>query len=123
MDQFFKLKEHGTSVKQEFMAGFTTFLAMAYILFVNPDILGATGMDTGAVFVATALAAAIGSAIMGLWANYPVALAPGMGINAFFAFTVCIGMGIPWETALAGTFISGIIFIILVDDQIARNDH
>lgn len=114
MDRFFKLKEHGTSVKQEFMAGFTTFLAMAYILFVNPDILGATGMDTGAVFVATALAAAIGSAIMGLWANYPVALAPGMGINAFFAFTVCIGMGIPWETALAGTFVSGIIFIILV---------
>lgn len=114
MEQFFKLKEHGTSVKQECLAGFTTFLAMAYILFVNPDILGATGMDTGAVFVATALAAAIGSIIMGLWANYPVALAPGMGINAFFAFTVCIGMGIPWETALAGTFISGIIFIILV---------
>lgn len=113
MDRFFGLKEHGTSVRQEFLAGLTTFLAMAYILFVNTDILSVTGMDTGAVFVATALSAAIGSLIMGLWAKYPIALAPGMGINAFFAFTVVIGMGVPWETALAGTFVSGFIFLIL----------
>ncbi|MEB5482466.1 solute carrier family 23 protein, partial [Shouchella clausii] len=87
MDRFFKLTENGTSVKQELLAGFTTFLAMAYILFVNPDILGAAGMDVGAVFVATALAAMTGSIIMGLVANYPIALAPGMGLNAFFAFS------------------------------------
>ncbi|WP_307397978.1 NCS2 family permease [Bacillus horti] len=113
MDRFFGLKEQGTTVRKEFVAGLTTFLAMAYILFVNTDMLSATGMDPGAVFVATALAAALGSLIMGLLANYPVALAPGMGINAFFAFTVVLGMGIPWQTALAGTFVSGVIFFIL----------
>ncbi len=95
------------------MAGFTTFLAMAYILFVNPLMLEQTGMDLGAVFVATAVAAAIGTLIMGLLANYPIALAPGMGLNAFFTFSVVIGMGIDWQVALFGVFCSGIIFIII----------
>lgn len=113
MDRYFNFKELKTNYRQESVAGLTTFLAMAYILFVNPSILSATGMDEGAVFVATALASAIACLIMGVVANYPVALAPGMGINAFFAFTVVLGMGIPWETALAGTFISGLIFFIL----------
>lgn len=113
MDRYFGFKEHGTSYRQEMVAGLTTFLAMAYILFVNPSILSATGMDSGAVFTATALAAAIGTLIMGVLANYPIALAPGMGLNAFFAFGVVLGMGIPWETALFGVFMSGIIFIII----------
>ncbi|GIN14283.1 guanine permease [Shouchella clausii] len=111
MDRFFKLTENGTSVKQELLAGFTTFLAMAYILFVNPDILGAAGMDVGAVFVATALAAMTGSIIMGLVANYPIALAPGMGLNAFFAFSAVIGMGLSWQAALLAVFFSGVIFL------------
>lgn len=113
MKEYFKFKELGTSYRQESVAGLTTFLAMAYILFVNPSLLSAAGMDQKAVFVATGLAAAIGTLIMGLWAKYPVALAPGMGINAFFAFTVVIGYGVPWQTALAGTFVSGLIFFIL----------
>ncbi|HEY4551621.1 MAG TPA: NCS2 family permease [Bacillaceae bacterium] len=113
MERYFNFKELNTSYRQESVAGLTTFLAMAYILFVNPTILSATGMDQGAVFVATGLASAIACLVMGLWAKYPVALAPGMGINAFFAFTVVLGMGIPWQTALAGTFISGFIFFIL----------
>ncbi len=113
MSRYFQFKEFNTNYRQESVAGLTTFLAMAYILFVNPSILSAAGMDQDAVFVATALASAVGCLIMGLWAKYPVALAPGMGINAFFAFTVVIGMGIPWQTALAGTFISGVIFFIL----------
>ncbi|MBS4207033.1 NCS2 family permease [Bacillus sp. FJAT-50079] len=113
MQRYFNFKELNTNYRQESVAGLTTFLAMAYILFVNTSILTAAGMDEGAVFVATALASAAGTLIMGVWANYPLALAPGMGINAFFAFTVVLGMGIPWETALAGTFISGVIFFIL----------
>ncbi|QDP39226.1 NCS2 family permease [Radiobacillus deserti] len=116
MKKFFQFEELGTNVRTEFVAGLTTFLAMAYILFVNPSTLaadGATGMDAGAVFTATALAAAIGSLIMGLVAKYPVALAPGMGLNAFFAYTVVLGWGIPWETALAGVLASGLIFIVL----------
>lgn len=113
MDRYFKFKEWNTSYRQESVAGLTTFLAMAYILFVNLSVLGEAGMDQGAVYVATALSSAIACLIMGLWAKYPVALAPGMGINAFFAYTVVIGMGIPWQTALAGTFISGLIFFIL----------
>ncbi|WP_216831684.1 NCS2 family permease [Alkalihalobacterium elongatum] len=113
MDRFFRFKENGTSYKRETVAGVTTFLSMAYILFVNPDLLSATGMDIGAVFVATALAAALGTLIMGVVANYPIALAPGMGLNAFFAFSVVIGMGIDWQIALFGVFISGIIFIII----------
>lgn len=113
MNKFFKLEERGTTVSKEFIAGLTTFLSMAYIIFVNPNTLGAAGMDTGAVFTATILAAAIGTLIMGLYANFPVALAPGMGMNAFFAYTVVLMMGYSWQQALAGIFVSGILFIIL----------
>ncbi|GAA5417423.1 guanine/hypoxanthine permease PbuG [Paraliobacillus ryukyuensis] len=115
MKNFFEFDRLGTNFRTETMAGITTFLAMAYILFVNPATLAAegTGMDSGAVFTATALAAALGSLIMGLVAKYPIALAPGMGVNAFFAYTVVMGMGIPWETALSGVLVSGLIFIIL----------
>lgn len=111
LEQLFKLKEHGTDVKTEVIAGFTTFLTMAYIVFVNPSILSLTGMDFNAVFVATCLAAALGTGIMALVANYPIALAPGMGLNAYFTFTVCKGMGVSWQVALGAVFISGIIFL------------
>jgi AGZA family xanthine/uracil permease-like MFS transporter len=113
LDHYFKLTEHRTNVRTEVIAGVTTFLTMAYIIFVNPDILAAAGMDKGAVFVATCLAAAIGTLIMGLYANYPIALAPGMGLNAFFAFVVVKGMGVNWQIALAAVFVSGILFLIL----------
>lgn len=113
MDRYFSFDEFGTNYKREIMGGITTFLAMAYILFVNPSVLEPTGMDTGAVYVATALAAAIGTIIMGLVARYPIALAPGMGLNAFFTYSVVLGMGIPWETALLGVFVSGLIFILI----------
>jgi AGZA family xanthine/uracil permease-like MFS transporter len=113
LDDFFKLTENGTNVRTELIAGLTTFLTMAYIAFVNPSILAAAGMDQGAVFVATCLAAAVGSLIMGLWANYPIALAPGMGLNAFFAFGVVLGMGHSWETALGAVFIAGVLFFLL----------
>jgi len=113
LETYFKLTENGTNVRTELIAGLTTFLTMAYIAFVNPSILAATGMDAGAVFVATCVAAAIGSLIMGLWANYPIALAPGMGLNAFFAFGVVLGMGHSWETALGAVFIAGVLFFLL----------
>ncbi len=113
LDQFFKLKENGTSVKTEVLAGCTTFLAMCYIIVVNPDILSQAGMDYGAVFVATCIAASIGCMMMGLIANYPIALAPGMGLNAYFTYSVVKGMGVPWEVALGAVFISGLLFIAL----------
>ena len=113
MENFFKLKEHGTDVKTEVNAGLTTFMTMAYILAVNPSILGATGMDTGAIFTATALASAIGSFCMALFANLPFVLSAGMGLNAYFAYTVVLGMGYSWEVALTAVFVEGIIFIIL----------
>lgn len=114
MAQYFRFKEHGTNLRTEIVAGITTFLTMAYILIVNPAILGHDGgMDFGAVFVATAVAAAIGSLLMGVVANYPIALAPGMGLNAYFTYTVVLGMGVPWQTALGAVFISGVIFILL----------
>ena len=113
MENFFKLKEHGTDVKSEVIAGLTTFMTMAYILAVNPSILGATGMDTGAIFTATALASAIGSFCMALFANLPFVLSAGMGLNAYFAYTVVLGMGYSWEVALTAVFVEGIIFIIL----------
>ncbi|NMP15507.1 NCS2 family permease [Thalassotalea sp. Y01] len=112
-EKLFKLAEHGTNVKQEILAGFTTFLTMGYIIFVNPSMLAMTGMDQGAVFVATCLAAAIGCLIMGFYANYPIALAPGMGLNAFFTFTVVLELGYSWNVALGGVFISGVIFTLL----------
>lgn len=112
-ENLFKLSENGTTVRIEVMAGLTTFLTMAYIIIVNPDIMSAAGMDKGALFVATCIAAAIGCLIMGLWANYPIALAPGLGLNAFFAFGVVGGMGVPWQTALGVIFLSGIFFLII----------
>lgn len=113
LDKYFHIKALGSSVKTECIAGVTTFLTMAYIVVVNPSILASTGMDVGAVFTATCIAAAIGSLIMGLVANYPIALAPGMGINAFFAFVVVGAMGHTWQVALAAVFISGSVFLIL----------
>lgn len=113
MEKFFKLEERGTTVSKEFVAGITTFLSMAYIIFVNPSTLSAAGMDKGAVFTSTILAAAIGTLIMGLYANFPVALAPGMGMNAFFAYTVVLVMGYSWQQALAGIFVSGLLFMAL----------
>ncbi|MFP3977725.1 NCS2 family permease [Marinobacter sp. KMM 10035] len=113
LERLFKLQAHGTNVRKELVAGITTFLTMAYIIVVNPDMLSTTGMDYGAVFVATCLAAAIGTLIMGLWANYPIALAPGMGLNAFFAFTVVGSLGYSWEVALGAVFLSGLIFFLL----------
>ena len=113
MEKFFKLNEKNTSVKTEILAGLTTFLAMAYILGVNPSILGDTGMDKASVFLATALSAGVASIIMGLVANYPVALAAGMGVNALFAYTICGQMGFTWSAALCAVFISGVIFVVI----------
>ncbi|OEG00272.1 guanine permease [Vulcanibacillus modesticaldus] len=114
LERFFGLSTHKTNIRTEALAGLTTFLTMAYILVVNPFFLGELGgMDMGAVFVATALAAAIGTLLMGLLANYPIALAPGMGLNAYFTFYVVLGLGIPWEKALGAVFISGAIFFLL----------
>lgn len=113
LEKLFKLKQNKTSLKQEAVAGLTTFLTMAYIIFVNPSMLADAGMDQGAVFVATCVAAAIGCLVMGLLANYPIALAPGMGLNAFFTYTVVGEMGYSWETALGAVFLSGICFMIL----------
>lgn len=110
---YFQLDKYKTSVKVEFLAGLTTFISMSYILFVNPSVLGASGMDKGAVFTATTLASALGTALMGIVANYPIGEAPALGINAFFAYTVCIGMHVSWETALAAVFVASIIFILI----------
>ena len=110
---YFKLDENKTDVRTEVLAGITTFLTMAYIIFVNPLILGDAGMDKGSVFVATCLAAALATAVMGLYANYPIALAPGMGLNAYFAYGVVNGMGVPWQVALGAVFISGVLFLAL----------
>lgn len=113
IDKLFAPSAQGSDIKTEVLAGFTTFLTMAYIIFVNPAILGDAGMPKDAVFVATCLAAAIGSLIMGLYANYPIALAPGMGLNAYFAYGVVKGMGLPWQVALGAVFISGCLFMAI----------
>ncbi|HVL21846.1 MAG TPA: NCS2 family permease, partial [Amaricoccus sp.] len=120
LDSFFKLTEHKTDVRTEVVAGITTFLTMAYIIFVNPQILSTTGMDQSAVFVATCLAAALGCFIMGFYANWPIAMAPGMGLNAFFAFTVVGALGYTWQAALGAVFISGCIFLILTVTGVRR---
>lgn len=112
-EKVFKLEEAGSSIPTELMAGLTTFLTMSYIMVVNPQILASAGIDQGAAFTATCLAAAIGSLAMGLIANYPIALAPGMGINAYFAFTVVQGLGVPWQTALGAVFLSGVLFFVV----------
>lgn len=113
IEKFFKLKENNTTVKTEVMAGITTFMTMAYILAVNPNILSATGMDANAILIATALASFVGTICMALFSNYPFALAPGMGLNAYFAYTVVLGMGYSWQIALLAVFVEGVIFIIL----------
>lgn len=129
LERTFGLAEHGTNIRTEFVAGATTFLTMAYILFVNPQILGNAGMDKGAVFVATCIASAVSTLVMAFYANYPIALAPGMGLNAFFAFTVVLGYKYSWQQALAAVFCSGAIFLLLslfrvreyIIDAIPRN--
>ena len=113
LDNIFKLNESGTNIKREILAGFTTFITMSYIIFVNPQIMSTTGMDFGAVFVGTCLAASIACFIMGFVANWPVGLAPGMGLNAFFTYSVVGEMGYSWETALGAVFLSGILFFIM----------
>lgn len=113
LEKLFKLSENGTDVKTEILAGITTFMTMAYILAVNPSILAAAGMDQGGVFTATALASLLGTLFMAFFANYPFALAPGMGLNAYFAYTVVLGMGYEWQVALTAVFVEGVIFIIL----------
>ena len=113
MEKLFKMNARGTNVRREIVAGLTTFLAMAYILAVNPKMLANAGMDAGGVFTATALAACIATLVMAFTANLPIALAPGMGLNAFFAFTVVLGMGISWKTALTAVFLEGILFVVL----------
>ncbi len=113
LKRYFHLDSHGVTIRTELIAGFTTFLSMVYISIVNPAILSDAGMDFGAVFVATCIAAAIASFVMGAWANYPIALAPGMGQNAFFAYGVVLGLGHTWEAALGAVFVSGVIFVLL----------
>ena len=113
ISSYFELEQLNTNMKREMLAGFTTFISMAYILFVNPTVLGASGMDEGAVFTATALASALGCILMGVLAKYPIATAPALGINAFFAYSVSVGMGIPWKTTLAGVFVASLIFILI----------
>lgn len=113
LDQYFKISARGSSLKREALAGLTTFMAMSYVLFVNPSLLAQAGMDHGAVFVATCLAAALGCLLMGLLANLPIALAPGMGLNAFFTYVIVIEQGYSWQTALAAVFFSGCLFLLL----------
>ena len=120
LDKFFKLSEHNTDINTELLAGFTTFVTMAYIIFVNPQIMSLTGMDQGAIFVGTCLAAAMACFIMGFYSNWPVGLAPGMGLNAFFTFTVVGEMGYSWEVALGAVFIAGILFFIMSITKLRR---
>lgn len=113
LDRFFKIQERGSSLRTEILAGLTTFITMAYIIFVQPAILSAGGMDFGAVLAATCISSAAASIMMGLYANYPIALAPAMGENFFFSFVVIIAMGVPWDIALGIIFISGVLFLLL----------
>ena len=121
MDKFFKLKEHGTTLRTEIVAGSTTFFTMVYIIFVNPSILAVTGMSWDGVFVATIIATVVGTLIMGLFANVPFAIAPGMGLNAFFAYTVCLAMGFAWQEAMAMVFLCGIVNIIITVTKIRKH--
>ena len=113
LENFFKIKEFETNIQKELLAGFTTFVTMAYIIFVNPQIMSLAGMDQGAVFVGTCLAAALACILMGLFANWPIGLAPGMGLNAFFTFTVVGEMGYSWEIALGSVFLAGVLFFLI----------
>lgn len=120
MERFFKLKQNGTTVSTEIIAGLTTFFTMSYIIFVNPAILSQTGIPWGAVFLATIIASAVGTLVMGLFANVPYALAPGMGLNAFFTYTVCFGLGFTWQQALTMVFICGLINIVLTVTKVRK---
>lgn len=120
MEKFFKLEENGTKVSTEVMAGLTTFFTMAYIIAVNPSVLSQSGMEWGAVFLATIIASIIGTLVMGLFANVPYALAPGMGLNAFFVYTVCFGLGFSWQQALSMVFICGVINIIITVTKVRK---
>ena len=113
LDKLFQLSERGTTVKTEILAGITTFITMAYILFLAPNILSLGGMDKDAVLIATALGGGLVTIAMGLFVNYPIALAPGVGLLAFYSFTVVLGMGVTWQTALGAVFISGLVFLVL----------
>lgn len=113
IEKWFHLKERGTSVRTELIAGMTTFVTVAYILAVNPSVLSAAGLESGAVFTASALASFIGTCMMALTTNYPFILAPGLGLNAYFAYTVVLGMGYSWQTALAAVFVEGAVFLLL----------
>ena len=121
MDKFFKLQENGTKVSTEILAGLTTFFAMSYIIFVNPAMLSQTGMPRNAVFLATIIASAIGTLVMGLFANVPYAQAPGMGLNAFFTYTVCFALGFSWQQALAMVFICGLVNILITVTKIRKS--
>jgi AGZA family xanthine/uracil permease-like MFS transporter len=120
LEKYFKLQDNNTTIKKEFLAGFTTFITMAYIIFVNPQMMSQAGMDEGAIFVGTCLAAAIASIVMGLYANWPVGLAPGMGLNAFFTFTVVGQLGYSWEIALGAVFLAGVLFFIMSITKLRR---
>ena len=120
LEQIFKLQDNNTTIKKEFLAGFTTFITMAYIIFVNPQMMSQSGMNEGAIFVGTCLAAALASIVMGLYANWPVGLAPGMGLNAFFTYTVVGQMGYSWEIALGAVFLAGILFFIMSITKLRR---
>ena len=120
LEQIFKLQDNNTTIKKEFLAGFTTFITMAYIIFVNPQMMSQSGMDEGAIFVGTCLAAALACIVMGLYANWPVGLAPGMGLNAFFTYTVVGQMGYTWEIALGAVFLAGVLFFIMSITRLRR---
>ncbi len=120
LERFFKLKQNKTDIRTELLAGVTTFVTLAYILFVYPNILKDTGMPPSATFVATCFASAFATLIMGLYANYPIAVAPGMGLGAYFTYTVCAGMGLPWQTALGAVFISGVVFFLLTVTRVRQ---
>jgi AGZA family xanthine/uracil permease-like MFS transporter len=118
IERYFKLAENQTSVRQEILGGFTTFVTMAYVVVVNPQILSQAGVPVDGALFATCISAAVGTLVMGLYANYPIALAPGMSLNAYFTYAVCIGMGIPWRTALGVVFFSGVAFLVLTVTKI-----
>ena len=120
LDRLFRLRENRSDVRTEILAGATTFITLAYILFVNPNILKDAGMPVEATFAATCVASAFASLVMGLYANYPIAVAPGMGLNAFFTYAVVIGMRLPWQTALGAVFISGLVFFLLTITRIRQ---
>src|SRR5271170_213951 len=113
LDRTFQLSENETTVRREMLGGMTTFITMAYIIVVNPQILAQTGMPVEGVVFATCLSAAVATLVMGLFANYPIAMAPGMSLNAYFTYTVCLGMHVPWQTALGAVFFSGVLFVLL----------